>query len=218
MGGFGAKYGGQIYHCFQCGPKAEAEGISGVIEHYQATFRSGLVMSGPTDITEVLHTAAGFAKSAQEEAMKEGKQKYTILLILTDGSVTDVQKTLSALNQVSGSPLSIVIVGVGGADFSAMQFIDDQGSPIDIAQFVPFNEYKTDAVGLSRATLEEIPNQLVSYFTRNGIEPNASVMVEEEEIVVEPEEEEIVVDMNFTPGGQAVVTPATGPVFVPGAY
>lgn len=216
--GFGAKYGGQIYHCFQCGPSVEAQGIDGVIEHYRATFRSGLVMSGPTDITEVVYTAAGFAKSAQEEAAKTGKQKYTILLILTDGSVTDVSRTVAALNQVSDSPLSIVIVGVGNADFSAMQFIDDQGSPNDIAQFVAFNRYKTDAVGLSRATLEEIPDQLVGYYTRNGIQPNASVTVEEEEIVVEAEEEEIVVDMDFTPSGQAVMVPGTGPVFVPGAY
>ena len=35
---------------------------------------------------------------------------------------------------------------------------------------------------------------------------------------IEPEEEEIVVDMDFKPSGQAVVTPGTGPVFVPSAY
>lgn len=216
--GFGAKYGGQVYHCFQCGPKAEADGISGVIDHYRATFRSGLTMSGPTDITQVIRTAAGLAKNAQQEAAKEGKQKYSILLILTDGSVTDVPSTVQALRDVSDSPLSIVIVGLGTADFSAMQFIDDEGSPNDIAQFVEFNKYRTDAVGLSRATLEEIPDQLTRYYLRHGIQPNPSLVVEEEEIVVEPEEEEIVVDMDFTPSGQAVVSPGTGPVFVPGAY
>merc|ERR1712038_1217587 len=125
--GFGAKYSGQVYHLFQCGPVAEVDGIPGVLDAYHKTFQSGLIMSSPTVITEVITTAAAFAKSGQESAQKEGKQKYTTLVILTDGAVSDVRATVQCLEAVSDAPMSIVIVGIGSADFLAMEFLDDGG-------------------------------------------------------------------------------------------
>ena len=38
--GFGAKYGGAVRHCFQCGPTAEVKGLNGVMDAYNAVFRS----------------------------------------------------------------------------------------------------------------------------------------------------------------------------------
>merc|ERR1712045_907285 len=95
--GFGAKYNGSIYHLFQCGQTAEVDGIPGVLNAYHQTFKSGLVMSGPTVFTEVITTAAAFAQSGQEKAKREGKQNYSILLILTDGFVADVGATVECL-------------------------------------------------------------------------------------------------------------------------
>merc|ERR1712137_439862 len=69
--GFGAKYGGVVRHCFQCGGSEEVEGIDGIINAYRQTFASGLIMSGPTVFTEVMQVAAARAASAQEEAMKQ---------------------------------------------------------------------------------------------------------------------------------------------------
>lgn len=63
--GFGAKYGGVVRHCFQCGPTEEVHGVEGVINAYHQVFQSGLVMSGPTVFTEVIETAAARAISAQ---------------------------------------------------------------------------------------------------------------------------------------------------------
>ena len=40
-----------------------------------------------------------------------------MLLILTDGEITDMESTVHAIVSASGQPLSIVIVGVGKADF-----------------------------------------------------------------------------------------------------
>merc|ERR1712038_1637857 len=123
--GFGAKYSGQVYHLFQCGAAAEVEGIQGVLDAYHQTFKSGLVMSSPTVITEVLTTAAAFARSAQDQAQQQGKQKYSTLLIVTDGAVSDVRATVESLSNISDAPMSVIIVGVGPADFSAMEFLDD---------------------------------------------------------------------------------------------
>jgi len=214
--GFGAKYSGQVYHLFQCGPVAEVDGIPGVLDAYHKTFQSGLIMSSPTVITEVITTAAAFAKSGQEAAQQEGKQKYTTLVILTDGAVSDVRATVQCLEAVSDAPMSIVIVGIGSADFSAMEFLDDavRNKP-DVCQFVEFNKHKHDFNSLTAATLHELPDQLVAYFQRNGIDPLPPVQVEEEEIVVGPAEEEIDLTIDFGDGEGDIVVGGGSGMYVP---
>lgn len=196
--GFGAKYDGVVRHCFQCGPQEEVEGVGGVLDAYRSVFKSGLVMSSPTDITEVIQTAAARAQSSLEAAKKKGRQTYTILLLVTDGAVSDISATATCLEQVHDTPLSIVIVGVGNADFSGMRFLDDLRRPgkRDIVQFVPFNEHSRDAVDLSSTTLHEIPSQLVEYFQKKGIAPLTAITTSEEDIVVE-EEDEIDLSLDF---------------------
>ncbi len=83
----------------------------------------------------------------------------------------------------SSHPLSIVIVGVGDADFSAMNVLDADDVPLvhrgrrmsrDIVQFVAFRDFEGGRNGamLARETLREIPGQLVSYFLSRGIRPS----------------------------------------------
>jgi hypothetical protein len=202
----GAKYDGIVRHCFQCGSTEEAHGAQGIIDAYRQTFKSGLIMSGPTVFTEVLQTAAAKATSSQEAAKSQGKQSYTVLLILTDGSVSDPAATAQILKQIRNAPLSVVIVGVGNADFGAMQFLDDASSgDMDIAQFVSFNQHSRNSVALTSETLHEIPDQLVGYFQRNNIQPLAAVYRGDNEIVIEPEEEEIDLTLDFGDDGEIVV-------------
>jgi hypothetical protein len=52
------------------------------------------------------------------------------LLIITDGVITDINETLDAIVTASSLPLSIIIVGVGGADFSTMEFLDADRSAL----------------------------------------------------------------------------------------
>jgi len=204
--GFGAKYGGIVQHCFQVGLQSEADGVDGIIEAYRDVFRTGLIMSGPTVFNEIIQTAAARAVGAQEAAQQRGEQAYAILLILTDGAVSDINSTAACINQISDSPLSIVIVGVGNADFGAMRFLDDgqaAGRP-DIAQFVQFNAHSHNPQSLTSATLEEIPDQLVGYFSRMGISPLSQQRLTEDEIVV-GEEEEIDLSLNFGADGEISV-------------
>lgn len=206
--GFGAKYGGVVRHCFQCGPTAEVQGLQGVMAAYNTVFSSGLIMSKPTVFTEVMETAATRAAASQQAAATKGKQSYTVLLILTDGAVSDVNATAACLEKISTSPLSVVIVGVGNADFSAMQFLDDfNGGPgrRDIVQFVPFNRHAQSSQSLTNATLDEVPRQLEGYFKSRGIAPNAPVFRTDSQIFVEDEEEEIDLNLNFGDRGQVAV-------------
>jgi hypothetical protein len=214
--GFGAKYDGMVRHCFQCGGQEEVHGVAGVLEAYHQVFKSGLIMSGPTVFTEVIETAAARATSAQLEAGRKGLQAYTILLILTDGAVSDAHATAAALNQVSDAPLSVVIVGVGDADFSSMQFLDDSSKPgkRDIAQFVEFNKHSRDSVALTSETLREIPDQLVGYFQSKSIAPLPPLQRSDSTIFVEPEEDEI--DLTLDIGEDEIVVTGGGEGFVDG--
>lgn len=84
-------------------------------------------------------------------------QQYFILLIITDGVISDMEETRHAVVQASKLPMSIIIVGVGNADFAAMEFLDGDSRMLrshtgeeaarDIVQFVPFREFRNVSVG-----------------------------------------------------------------------
>jgi len=52
------------------------------------------------------------------------RRAYHCLLILTDGDITDKQKTISAIVAASMEPVSIIIVGVGDEEFDEMEMLD----------------------------------------------------------------------------------------------
>jgi copine 4/6/7 len=111
----------------------------------------------------------------QELADDDGGMSYTILLILTAGHVENVRETRQALIEASEDPLSIVVVGIGDADFSEMHFLDERRDYEElggrhITKFIQFRDYKSFNA-LTEAVLEEIPNQLVTYFFDRGIMP-----------------------------------------------
>lgn len=104
----------------------------------------------------------------QAENITQQSQKYYIMVILTDGIINDMQKTTDQIVRASGLPLSIIIIGVGDADFSAMDALDGDEEALysatyhqyvqaDIVQFVPFNEYKNNHHMLAKQVLEEVP-------------------------------------------------------------
>lgn len=217
--GFGAKYDGVVRHCFQCGGASEHHGVAGVLEAYKAVFRSGLIMSAPTVFTEVIRTAASHAKQEQQRAQQRGSLCYTILLIVTDGAVSDVQATARCLQEVSDAPLSIVIVGVGTADFSNMRFLDDFNGPgrgRDIAQFVEFNKHSHSSQALTSETLDEIPSQLVDYFQSRGIPPAPPIQRSDSTVSLGEEEEEEEIDLRLDIGEEEIVVAAGGDDFADG--
>ena len=63
--GFGAKYNNIVRHCFQCGTEVEVEGVQGIMDAYRGVFRTPLTMSYPTKFTEVISTAASYARHEQ---------------------------------------------------------------------------------------------------------------------------------------------------------
>ena len=100
----------------------------------------------------------------------------------TDGAITDMQQIIDAIVDASFSALSIIIIGVGNADFSAMDDLDcDDGllrsssgrtAQRDIVQFVPMNKFKNDPIRLAEEVLAEVPEQVQQWARFNNIKPN----------------------------------------------
>lgn len=74
-----------------------------------------------------------------EKNMSQFNQKYTILLILTDGLITDIDKTIDEIVRGSNLPISIVIVGIGKGDpnsgFDQMEVLDGDENPLTSKRF-----------------------------------------------------------------------------------
>ena len=94
----------------------------------------------------------------------------------------------------SGLPLSIIIVGIGSADFGLMVTLDGDDKAIfskklnkyterDIVQFVPFRDLKNDPVRLAREVLMEVPKQMTSYFQSKGIKPNPHKYADQQDLI-----------------------------------
>ena len=83
--------------------------------------------------------------------------------------------------EASTLPMSIIIIGIGDSDFSKMDQLDGDGGLLtdsagntavrDIVHFVEFNKYSEDITYLHEDVLREIPRQMVSYMSMNGIRP-----------------------------------------------
>ena len=67
---------------------------------------------------------------AEGAKVSQTNQKYQILLILTDGIINDMKQTIDEIVRGSALPLSIIIVGVGDADFSSMDTLDADDEPL----------------------------------------------------------------------------------------
>ena len=115
-----------------------------------------------------------------EICKSQGSNVYQILLILTDGEIHDMEKTISLLIQASVLPISVVIVGVGNADFTNMKKLDGDQDRLsmngsiaqrDIVQFVPFRDLQLNGDMLAKEVLAEIPNQLIQYMKLIGKNP-----------------------------------------------
>ncbi len=150
--------------------------IDGVLEVYKKSLNK-VKLYGPTYFSPII-------KKAIEISIKTVEQKdyiYSIMIILTDGKINDMQQTINMLVKASYLPLSIIIIGIGNADFTDMntldsddvQLIDSKGqkSVRDIVQFVPMNIFQSDGTLLAEKVLEEIPKQIVDYFKLIGEPP-----------------------------------------------
>ena len=113
-------------HCFPLNDNPSdphVRGVEGILGAY-ASALTQWGLSGPTIFSQVIGAAAGMARQSAAASSSANPGTYTILLIVTDGVITDLEATKEAIVAASDLPLSIIIIGVGDADFSAMHALD----------------------------------------------------------------------------------------------
>lgn len=184
--GFGARMSdGSVHHEFALNFNPSnpfCSGVDGVLQAYYNSLKN-VQLYGPTNFSPVINHVARFAT-----AIQDGSQ-YFVLLIITDGIITDMQQTQQAIVNASRLPMSIIIVGVGDADFTAMDILDGDDVRLsyngayaerDIVQFVPFNDFLSrgdmalSQAALAKEVLAEIPDQFLSYMKQHNIKPKLS--------------------------------------------
>ncbi|CAL8253452.1 unnamed protein product [Arctogadus glacialis] len=183
--GFGAKLppNGNVSHAFPLSGDSvnpNCVGIEGVLQAYFESLRT-VTLYGPTNFAPVINQVANCAAE-----ITDGSQ-YFVLLMITDGVISDMLQTKEAVVNAASLPMSIIIVGVGPAEFDAMEELDGDEVRVsfkgreaerDIVQFVPFRDY-IDRTGnqvlsmarLAKDVLAEIPDQILSFMKTRGIEP-----------------------------------------------
>ena len=113
---------GQVSHFFPCSgdmAKTAGYGVSGVFQLYSECLRN-VQLNGPTYFSPMLKEVVTFTR----EAFLKDPNSYLVLLILTDGAIHDMRDTIDWIVEGSELPLSVIIVGIGSADFSLMDALD----------------------------------------------------------------------------------------------
>ena len=184
--GFGARVppDGRVSHEFFLNLQENpyCEGVEGILAAYYQSLNA-VQLYGPTNFAPVINHVAKFATAFQNDP-----SNYFVLLIITDGVITDLDATKNSIIAASSLPLSIIIVGVGVEDFSAMDELDADDSLLrnngltaerDIVQFVEMQKFLRKEGShvtwnkemLAKEVLAEIPDQLVGYMKKKGFEP-----------------------------------------------
>uniref|UniRef100_A0A914GUB6 Uncharacterized protein n=1 Tax=Globodera rostochiensis TaxID=31243 RepID=A0A914GUB6_GLORO len=161
-------------------------GVDGLLEAYSIAL-SHVELSGPTDFTPTIRLAARRAA-----ALPENGSRYCVLLIVTDGAITDFEETKEEIVKASALPLSIIVIGVGYDTFEEMKVLDSDKRLLsshkkfakrDIVQFVQMRKFlpphrslsdqelATAKAKLAKEVLFEVPAQLIGYMKSKGIYP-----------------------------------------------
>ncbi len=178
----------EVSHCFNInfGKTPNIEKIENVLKAYRKSL-TNVTFSGPTFFAPLINKAV---QSMKQELM-EKTQQYSVLLMLTDGIINDMEQTKDAIVEGSFYPLSILIVGIGTADFNNMNELDanlnllktNSGKEAcrDCVVFKKFEEFKDnkgDMLGhkLAEELMKDIPKHIEEFHTYLNINPGGNLL------------------------------------------
>jgi E3 ubiquitin-protein ligase RGLG len=116
-------------------------------------------LSGPTSFAPIVNKAIEIARTQPK--------KYHILIIITDGDVSeeDEAETAKSIREASEHPLSIIMVGVGDGPWNRIRTYDDRvmDRRFDNFQFVDYQScmknLKNPEITFALNALRQIPKQ-----------------------------------------------------------
>ena len=120
----------EVNHCFNINfneNDANIIGVDNIIKFYKDSLDK-VILSAPTYFSPVIKKVLNKINEDLKERANENN--YYILLILTDGIITDMNETRDCIVEGSKLPLSIILIGIGEADFSNMDILDGDKTPL----------------------------------------------------------------------------------------
>ena len=184
--GFGGKFcmDNNVSHCYPINMNPNdpnIQGIDGVLQAYRNILNQ-TKLYGPTFFHYLINHVISIVK---EDVIAENKMNDMILMILTDGIIDDMDDTVDSLVEASFLPISVIIIGIGDADFSNMNVLDADDNPLvdrngrkadrDLVQFVPFKKFSNNGELLAKEVLAEIPRQVIEYYQHQKIPPREPI-------------------------------------------
>jgi hypothetical protein len=179
--GFGAELPDKrTSHFFHLNMQADpyVHQIDGLIAAYLNAL-SVVKLSGPTYFAPTIRNVLNGVRQAEKDHV------YTILVIMTDGDICDMDDTIDTLVDADDAALSIIIVGVGKeCDFRAMVQLDGDDAALvsrkgrksrrDLVQFVPMREWShLPPHRFAVEVLREVPSQVERWAAITGITAEA---------------------------------------------
>lgn len=99
---------------------AEVTEIQGIMNCYDNCVKN-VEFKGPTLFSPILREMIKICTESKNDMTED---KYYVLLILTDGIINDMDETKKLIVDCCDLPISIIIIGVGDADFTDMNILD----------------------------------------------------------------------------------------------
>lgn len=115
-----------------------------------------VALSGPSSLAPIVRKAVDIVRQTG---------KYHILVIITDGQITQESETIKAVVEASKVPLSIIAVGVGDGPWNVLECFDTQlpSRKFDNFRFVDYHrtaaKTKNPDTAFALQAMMEIPDQ-----------------------------------------------------------
>ena len=163
---------GETSHCFPVSltNNPYVKGIDEAIKQYKKSLPQ-IVLDGPTYFFPIYKENLTMLK---EEDGNCPTSIYHLLIIITDGTIHDLDEMKRQLIKNQDSPISICIVGVGDENFSKMYQLDCRTKPLedkngnkcgrDLCQFVRYKDFRDRPDKLTEFMLMIIPSQVEAYY------------------------------------------------------
>ena len=162
---------GETSHCFPVSltNNPYAKGIEEAIKQYKNSLPK-ITLDGPTYFFPIFKENLAMIKEYENYPTSI----YHLLVIITDGTIHDLDEMKRQLIKNETSPLSVCIVGVGDENFSKMYQLDCRTKPLedkngnksnrDMCQFVRYKDFRDRPDKLTETMLMIIPSQVEAYF------------------------------------------------------
>ena len=169
---------GETSHCFPVNLTNNdyVYGVDEIIKTYRNSLPQ-IILDGPTYFCPILKENLTLMK----DDASCPTSLYHLLVIITDGTIHDMDDMKRQLIKNETLPLSVCIIGVGDENFREMYQLDCKTKPLedkngnkssrDLCQFVRYKDFRDRPDKLTESMLMIIPSQVEAYFraTQNFI-------------------------------------------------